>query len=103
MKKMLIVSGTIATVVEKVTKQNKKYFVYQVESLTSDGTKVIDKINDWDNRGFKVGQNVLACAFEQVQIWKEKIIKSFTLTKPEIEKEIFASLGIMPKQEKIKI
>jgi hypothetical protein len=103
MKKILIVSGTVATASEKLTKAGKKYYVYQVESMTKDGMKVIDKVNDWENRGLKVGEKVLACAFEQVQIWKEKIIKSFTLTSPEIEKEIFAFLGIVPKQEKIKI
>ncbi len=103
MKKMLIVTGTIATVNEKTSTNGKKYHVYQVESMTKEGLKVIDKISDWENRGMKVGDKIYAAAFEQVQIWKGKIIKSYTLTKPEIEKDIFAALGIVPKQEKIKI
>ena len=102
MKKILIIQGIIETVNKMKTKAGKDYTVYQVASETKQGFKIIEKIKDWQNRGLKVGDKVQALAFEEAQIWKEKIIKNYSMAPVEMEKDVFAALGLY-KQDKIKI
>lgn len=103
MKKILLVSGLVRAAVTKEDKNKKKYSVLCVESLNKDGFPYSEKITDFENRGYKEGQNIMVAAFEKVDLWKGKIYKNYTMVNAEIEKEIFASLGIKQTAEKIKL
>jgi hypothetical protein len=104
MKKLMFVVGEVVTAQKNETKEKKAYTVYQVESMTQKGMKILDKVTDFENRGFKVGDKIVACVNEKVQLWQGKIVKQYNFVRAEVEKDYLAMIGAnVPKMEKMKI
>lgn len=95
MKKTTIVQGEICHAQEKITKNGKKYYEYQLET-ESDKGKRLGYVKSWDDRGYKKGDKILAAAFENAALWNGKVITSIDLLSAEDEKIRFSALGINP-------
>lgn len=107
MQKTTIVQGEICHVQERVTKNGKKYFEYQLETESEKG-KRLGYIKSWEDRGYKKGDKVLAGAFENSYLWNGKVLTTIDLLAKEEEKLRFAALGINPsamtqEQKKMKL
>lgn len=107
MKKITIVEGEICHVQERITKNGKKYFEYQLET-DSDKGKRLGYVKSWEDRGFKKGDKIMAGAFENSALWNGEVMTSTVLLSAEEEKIRFSSLGINPaamtqEQKKMKL
>lgn len=107
MQKITIVQGEICHAQEKITKNGKKYYEYQLET-ESDKGKRLGYVKSWDDRGYKKGDKVLCAAYENSFLWNGKILTTIDLLAKEEEKMRFSALGINPaamtqEQKKMKL
>lgn len=107
MQKTTIVQGEICHAQQRVTKNGKVYYEYQLESETEKG-KRLGYVKSWEDRGYKKGDKVLAGAFENSSLWNGEVLTNTVLLAKEEEKMRFSALGINPSamtqdQKKMKL
>ncbi|PKN53389.1 MAG: hypothetical protein CVU55_01845 [Deltaproteobacteria bacterium HGW-Deltaproteobacteria-13] len=93
MNTLLIVQGLVTLAKEDETKNKKKVFKYQIES-NGDNGKRLGYVRSWVDRGFKVGDTITACGYEQASLYQGKIFSNITLLSVVEEKSRLAMLGI---------
>lgn len=93
MKKITIVEGEICHAQERITKNGKIYYEYQLESESEKGKK-LGYVKAWEDRGYKKGDKVLAAAYENSFLWNGKVMTTIDLLAKEEEKMRFSALGI---------
>jgi len=85
METTVIVQGVIDNVIKKQTKSGTDYFKIQVASYAEDGTKRLGDIVTYEDRGFKVGQEINCLCFQKSRIYNDRIYTDTQLLKKEKE------------------